>query len=1112
MNTISGLYATRSYGTKNTTWYAGLFGYVTGATIKNVKVVDSYFSAEYAAAPIVGWMTGGEINNVYSNSITKATAGYGGGIAGCLEGGTIQNVWFQGTVSGKDFAGGIVGVNTTTQGYIKHALSDGTVSITGGQAGGIIGRVNNALEVQDSLSMSTVTAANTNKGAIAGYVTNSGNLNMTSVYGYCKANVTNGATAATAGKETNGVIGGQNYEVFNVIEKSYDTALAGKLDASKWTFRVGNYPIPATLAEGVVTSSDYSVPAKKDAAYVIDTELSGSGTNNDPFLITSAAELYGFAALSQTQDFNGKTISLTNNITVNTEDTTTENKTFYEWIPIGDRSLPFAGTFKGNGHTISGLYRTYKTWESSWIGMFEMTANTSKISNFNIKNTYFAYAGTSDATRIGSVAGEGYGTFDSIYSNATLKSGGVGVGGIIGVVVNTGNVANITNCWYDGEIIGTRTGDAHLGGMIGFVYSGGAANVSHALYSGRILANAGRKIGGVTGYVNSGGTLTVTDCLVTGELSGEQQVGIVAGRVKSASDALSMLRINSTWGVNDFVTLDVGSSENPVIEGKAYISTAKDRFIGFIPEYNSTETLDSQKWTMVKNGTPVLKSFVKTGGIKTQADVYEFETVVSALNPNSNYTDWFVNTPEHKGDGNYVYTIAGQSAEVYVAYCDALTSAFNLHSSNTIENVQNRIFTAKNDDLVVDVTYSPTNTIYITVSTGKTLSEHLTGDVNYAAKDNAVTDGYTLTGDNQLANVTFHMVEQVENLNGSGSSYIIQLKNGHLIVIDGGVDLQAPYLFDYMKSLVKEDGKKPVIEAWIISHPHRDHIGVFQTIWEDAYKTGDDYKNYVGQVYVNGIYFNEPSDTLLTRYNYGDREFLGYLKQAATLLKTSTNGTPDFYRMQTGQRYTFDDVTMDIMLSQELLSIADYDATADVNNCVQTDAINDTSTWCMFTIGTGNNAKTLLTAGDASYSGKNYMCAMYSNLTMDVMTALHHGFNTNLSKYSDMSQLTSGANLQEAFSQKCTVENVVLYSYQYDMTQENKTMIGDVYAVNWKYAKLNASFIEHLASKSNSFNNGIAVSKNGSTTNRNYLYSGEGTSILTFGNTITAELKTRISQ
>lgn len=1144
MNTISGLYATRSYGTKNQTWYAGLFGYVTGATIKNVKVVDSYFSAEYAAAPIVGWMTGGEINNVYTNSITKTTAGYSGGIAGCLEGGTIQNVWFQGTVSGKDFAGGIVGVNTTTQGYIKHALSDGTVSINGGQAGGIIGRVNDALKVQDSLSMSTVTAANTNRGAIAGYVTKTGNLNMTSAYGYCKANVTNGATAATAGTDLGAVIGG-TAEVFTAIDQAYDTALAGKLDVTKWTFRVGNYPIPTTFAEGVVTSSDYSVAAAKDAAYVIDTDLFGSGTESDPYLITSAAELYGFAVRSQKDNFVGKTIELANNITINAEDTSKENVIFYEWMPIGDKSKndnneydkAFAGTFVGNGYTISGLYRTYKTWESSWIGLFEMTGQTSKISDFNIKNTYFAYTGTSDATRIGSVAGEGYGTFDSIYSDATLKSGGVGVGGILGVVVDAGNEANITNCWFNGKIIGTRPvdnpdtkeceSDSHLGGMIGFVYNGGVANVTHSLYSGSIQANLGRKIGGVVGYVKTGGTLTVTDCLITGGISGEQQVGIVAGRVKSATDATSTLRINATWGVNDVVSLDVGSTENAVIKGKTHISTAKDRFIGFIPDVDSTETLASQKaddeetgftgWVMMKEGTPVLKSFVKEGGIKTPADVYECATVVSALNPNSSYTSWFENMPEYEGNGNYMYTITGQSADDYEAYCDALTSAFHLHSSNTIENVQNHVFTAKNDDLVVDVTYVPTdgtNTIYITVSTGKILSEHLTGSVNYSAKENAVTDDYTLTGDNQLPNVTFHMVEQVEHLNGSGSSYIIQLKNGHLIVIDGGVFGQTPYLFDYMKSLVKEDGKKPVIDAWIVSHCHRDHIGVFQTIWEDAYKTGEEYKDYAGQVYVNGIYFNEPSDALLSRYDYGDREYIGYMKRATALFKTSTNGTPDFYRMQTGQRYTFDDVTMDILLSQELLSIADYDATFNPDNCGQADAVNDTSTWCMFTIGTGNNAKKLLTAGDASYSGKNYMCDMYSKnyLTMDVMTALHHGFNTNLSKFSSMTIFDSGSTLQEEFSQHITVESVVLYSYKYNMTEQNTTMVNGAHAVNWKYAKLNSSFIEHLASKSSSFNNGISVLQDDNTTNRNYLFAGQGTSVLTFGDTITAELKAKISQ
>lgn len=111
-----------------------------------------------------------------------------------------------------------------------------------------------------------------------------------------------------------------------------------------------------------------------------------------------------------------------------------------------------------------------------------------------------------------------------------------------------------------------------------------------------------------------------------------------------------------------------------------------------------------------------------------------------------------------------------------------------------------------------------------------------------------------------------------------------------------------------------------------------------------------------------------------------------------------------------------------------------------------------------------------------------------------------------------MSRFDSGSTLQEKFSQHITVESIVMYSFKYDMTEENHTMIDEQYVVNWKYAKLNSSFIEHLASKSTSFNNGISVLQDGKTSKRNYLYSGEGTSVLTFGDTITAELKAKISE
>ena len=73
----------------------------------------------------------------------------------------------------------------------------------------------------------------------------------------------------------------------------------------------------------------------------------GTGTVADPYRISNGAELAYLAQLvNDGNDFSTKTVTLTNNIDLN-------NKA---WTPIGNSDSVFAGTFDGNGHTISGLY------------------------------------------------------------------------------------------------------------------------------------------------------------------------------------------------------------------------------------------------------------------------------------------------------------------------------------------------------------------------------------------------------------------------------------------------------------------------------------------------------------------------------------------------------------------------------------------------------------------------------------------------------------------------------------------------------------------------------------------------------------------------------------
>ena len=62
----------------------------------------------------------------------------------------------------------------------------------------------------------------------------------------------------------------------------------------------------------------------------------------------------------------------------------------------------------------------------------------------------------------------------------------------------------------------------------------------------------------------------------------------------------------------------------------------------------------------------------------------------------------------------------------------------------------------------------------------------------------------------------------------AGMGYILVTENGKLIVIDGGKPCDAE---DFLALLEKyADGKRPVVELWIMTHPHSDHFGVLHSI------------------------------------------------------------------------------------------------------------------------------------------------------------------------------------------------------------------------------------------------------------------------------------------
>ena len=69
------------------------------------------------------------------------------------------------------------------------------------------------------------------------------------------------------------------------------------------------------------------------------------------------------------------------------------------------------------------------------------------------------------------------------------------------------------------------------------------------------------------------------------------------------------------------------------------------------------------------------------------------------------------------------------------------------------------------------------------------------------------------------------------------NSFIITTADEKVIVIDGGLEQDAPNMIQYIKDITGQE--VPRVDAWILSHPHHDHINCFLEIVEKYPETLD---------------------------------------------------------------------------------------------------------------------------------------------------------------------------------------------------------------------------------------------------------------------------------
>ena len=314
------------------------------------------------------------------------------------------------------------------------------------------------------------------------------------------------------------------------------------------------------------------------------------------------------------------------------------------------------------------------------------------------------------------------------------------------------------------------------------------------------------------------------------------------------------------------------------------------------------------------------------------------------------------------GGGNFMITADNTTKQEYDDYLAVLEQdGFKKHVDNSdSEGLEGYVYTSHylKEELLVVVSYlSKMEDTVITVGKDAVLSEHLFYSEDYVA-DNI-----------EGAKTTITMPE----LYTAGNSFILQLKNGHFIINDGGEQDDLPYLLDFLDSKV-EKGEKPIVEAWFISHAHKDHMGTFLAFYEK--------QEYTNRLYVEEVYFTVPSVEAQQgdAANYDQAETLCFYTETVPGILRSTSGSaPTQIRMRLGERYFFNDFTIDVMFTPDILPYQEWKTW------------NATSVGLMYTI----EGQKMLITGDIDWECQKVMLETFDDdyFNMAIYQAPHHGGN-----------------------------------------------------------------------------------------------------------------------
>lgn len=395
----------------------------------------------------------------------------------------------------------------------------------------------------------------------------------------------------------------------NVINLNYKVLSADHTELTKdvdYSVTVTPSPVKEVGRYSITVNGKGQYTGTLTKEFVVEKQLAGSGTKNDPYMISSDGDWSTFAYLLENNysTYVDKYYRLGADINVSEAACLSEEK-------------PFRGTFDGDGHT--------------------MTLNLEATENYCAP---FRYANGCN--------------FKRLHVSGTITTNGYRyAGGLIAYADGYYSNTYIDNCWSSVRFVSTAAADNSYhnrcyGGLIGYLYSN--AYIKNCLYDGSLI---GPEVKGCSGFVADFSTyshdLRITNCLFA-------PAQITIGDYISYTFAKEADLIDNCYYTQSFGTVQgspVGSMTNAELK----------EALGSMWQIKNDKVVPIQENRNLDYSTLICKSSFEWTGSEISVVPIVKDLDGNTIDP-ENYEITFSPSPVLTL-GNYTMTITGKAANGY---------------------------------------------------------------------------------------------------------------------------------------------------------------------------------------------------------------------------------------------------------------------------------------------------------------------------------------------------------------------------------------------------------------------------------------------------------------